>query len=66
MPQLKQTEAEERRAADPYADLAVREDPLSRDARHSTYKQLDPPEGVTPPPGPMVEQTLGKPQEARD
>jgi hypothetical protein len=38
---------------------------LSRDATHSTYAQVDPPEDVTPPPGPMVEQTLGKPSEAK-
>jgi hypothetical protein len=52
-------------AQDPYVDLAAQadEERLSRDARHSAYKQLDPPADIDPPPGPMVEQTLGLPKE---
>lgn len=34
---------------------------LSRDAADSTYSEVSPPDDVYPPPGPMVEQTLGKP-----
>jgi hypothetical protein len=35
---------------------------LSRDATKSTYRKADAnPDGVTPAPGPSVEQTLGKP-----
>jgi hypothetical protein len=42
------------------------EERLSRDARDSTYAQVDPPDDVFPPPGPIVEQTLGTPKEASD
>jgi hypothetical protein len=41
------------------------EDPaLSTQHEFSTYAQVPPPEGVTPTPGPTVEQTLGTPTEA--
>lgn len=45
---------------------APEEEVLSRDARDSTYKKIDPPDDVFPEPGHTVEQTLGKPQEASD
>lgn len=35
----------------------------SSDARHATYKEVDPPDDVNPPPGRMVEQTRGEPKE---
>jgi hypothetical protein len=48
-----------------YADLAAPDESLSRDASHSTYAEVAPPDDVNPPPGPMVEQTLGKPSTSK-
>jgi len=48
------------------AAAADEEARVSKDAQHSTYAEVAPPDDVTPAPGRTVEQTLGVPTEASD